>query len=156
MEQFTLIKRGYDPEEVDKYIATLEQVIKSYKDKDNAIKNAIISAQVAADNMIKNAKLQADEYKGQIVKELEKVRQEVDRQRMRIQAFQDVYNGLVRKYLTELDGDDITQIFKRLDDVDNLIGMLMEADIVVMPEPEETTTITEDTPALVEGNETAE
>ena len=138
MEQFTQVKRGYDPQEVDEYIATLEQVIKSYKDKDNAIKNAIISAQVAADNMIKNAKLQADEYKGQIVKELEKVRQEVDRQRMRIQAFQDVYNGLIRKYLTEMDGGDISELHKRLDDVDNLIAVLMEADIVPLPEEENT------------------
>ena len=138
MEQFTQVKRGYDPQEVDKYIATLEQVIKSYKDKDNAIKNAIISAQVAADNMIKNAKLQADEYKGQIVKELEKVRQEVDRQRMRVQAFQDVYNGLIRKYLTEMDGDDVSELHKRLDDVDNLIAVLMEADIVSLPEEENT------------------
>jgi len=138
LEQFTQVKRGYDPQEVDEYIATLEQVIKSYKDKDNAIKNAIISAQVAADNMIKNAKLQADEYKGQIVKELEKVRQEVDRQRMRIQAFQDVYNGLIRKYLTEMDGGDISELHKRLDDVDNLIAVLMEADIVPLPEEENT------------------
>ena len=60
LEQFTYVKRGYDPEEVEKYITTLEQVIKSYKDKDNAIKNAIISAQVAADNVVKNARLQAD------------------------------------------------------------------------------------------------
>lgn len=134
MKQFTLVKRGYDTEEVDDYISTLEQVVKSYKDKDNAIKNAIISAQMAADNMIKNAKLQADEYKIQIVAELQKVRKEVETQRVRVQAFQDVYNGLVRKYLTELDGDDISQVFKQLDDVDNLISALMEADIVVMPD----------------------
>ena len=130
VHQFTFVKRGYDPEEVDSYIATLESVIKSYKDKDNAIKNAIISAQVAADNMIKNAKLQADEYKVQIVKELEKVRGEVDRQRMRIQAFQDVYGGLVRKYLTELQENDVAELYNRLDDVDKLIGHLIESDIV--------------------------
>ena len=130
MEQFTHVKRGYDPEEVDKYIATLEQVIKSYKDKDNAIKNAIISAQVAADNMIKNAKTQAEDYKTQISKELDKVRVEVDRQRMRIQAFQDVYNGLIRKYLTEVDGDGISELYSRLDDVDRLITHLMDADII--------------------------
>ena len=136
MEQFTFVKRGYDPSEVDKYISTLEQVVKSYKDKDNAIKNAIISAQVAADNMIQNAKMQADEYKVQIVNELEKVRQEVERQRTRVQAFQDVYTGLIRKYLTQLDNGDINELNKRLDDVDNLITMLIDADIVAMPDEE--------------------
>jgi cell division septum initiation protein DivIVA len=129
LEQFTYVKRGYDPEEVDRYIATLEQVIKSYKEKDNAIKNAIISAQIAADNMVKNAKNQADEYKGQIAKELDKVTQEIDRQRMRIQAFQDVYSGLVRTYLTDLDGKDMEDLFSRLEDVDKLVNKLKEVDI---------------------------
>jgi len=123
-----MVKRGYEPEEVDKYVATLEQVIKSYKDKDNAIKNAIISAQVAADNMIKNAKSQADEYKNQIGRELSKARAEVDRQRMRVQAFQDVYSGLVRKYLVEMDNNDMNALFSRLDDIDNMLGHFMEED----------------------------
>ena len=126
MEQFTYVKRGYDPEEVDRYISTLEQVIKSYKDKDNAIKNAIISAQVAADNMIKNAKAQADEYKIQITQELEKAKDEVARQRMRIQAFQDVYSGLVRKYLVEIHENDMTDLFGRLDDIEKMITHLMD------------------------------
>ncbi|MCL1843732.1 MAG: DivIVA domain-containing protein [Defluviitaleaceae bacterium] len=135
MEQFTYVKRGYDPEEVDRYIATLEQVIKSYKEKDNAIKNAIISAQVAADNMVKNARAQADEYKGRISKELEKVTEEVARQRVRIQAFQDVYAGMVRKYLTEPDESDVSDLMKRLDDVDKLVERLKEVDITPPPIP---------------------
>ena len=133
LEQFTYVKRGYDPEEVDNYISTLEQVIKSYKDKDNAIKNAIISAQVAADNMIKNAKAQADEYKIQIGRELEKTRDEVARQHMRIQAFQDVYSGLVRKYLVEINENDMTDLHKRLEDIDKTLKHLMEADLTPIP-----------------------
>ena len=124
MEQFTLVRKGYDPEEVDKYISTLELVIKSYKDKDNAIKNAIISAQVAADNMVKNAKMQADEYKSQIVRELGKVSTEVERQRIKLQAFSDIYTSLVRKYLTEPKENDLRDLFDRLDDVDKIINIL--------------------------------
>ncbi|MCL2387593.1 MAG: DivIVA domain-containing protein [Defluviitaleaceae bacterium] len=135
MEQFTYVKRGYDPEEVDRYIATLEQVIKSYKEKDNAIKNAIISAQMAADNMIKNAKAQADEYKTQISKELDKVSVELDRQRMRIQAFQDVYSGMIRQYLTDLDSNDITDLYARIDDVDKMVNRLKEVDLNPQPTP---------------------
>ena len=136
MEQFTIIKRGYDPEEVDKYIATLEHVIKSYKDKDNAIKNAIISAQVAADNMIKNARAQADEYKVHIAREVEKAREEVGRQRMRIKAFQDVYSGLVRQYLTELDDNEMGTLYGRLDDIDKLLVRLVDENTPEAP-PEE-------------------
>ena len=124
LEQFTIVRRGYDPEEVNKYVSTLEQVIKSYKDKDNAIKNAIISAQVAADNMVKNAKMQADEYKSQIVRELSKVSVEVERQRVQLQAFQDIYTSLIRKYLTEPKENEMRELFARLDDVDKIINIL--------------------------------
>ena len=131
MEQFTIVRRGYDPEEVDKYITTLEQVIKSYKDKDNAIKNAIISAQVAADNMIKNAKLQADEYKAQIARELGKVSNEVEKQRIKLQAFKDIYSSLVKKYLLQPKEEDMRDLFERLDDVDRMINILMGDETLV-------------------------
>ena len=126
------MKRGYDPEAVNKHISTLMQVIKSYKEKDNAIKNAIISAQVAADNMLKNARLQAEDHKNQINQELEKIRQEVERQRMRLHAFQDVYTGLVRKYLTTLEDNDMVDLHNRLDDIDRLIVRLIDSDVMPM------------------------
>jgi len=129
LDRFTYVKRGYDPDEVEDYIKTLEGVIKSYKEKDNAIKNAIISAQVAADNMIKNAKLQADEYKNQILLELENVRTEVQRKRTHVQNFQNVYSELVRKYLTKLEENDMDEMHTRLNEIDRLIDHLMTTDI---------------------------
>jgi hypothetical protein len=48
---------------------------------------------------------------------------------MRIQAFQDVYSGLVRKYLTDIDGNDMEDLFSRLEDVDKLVNKLKEVDI---------------------------
>ena len=127
---FTEVKRGYDPDEVDNYIASLDNVIKSYKEKDNAIKNAIISAQVAADNMIKNAKMQADEYKVQIGRELEKMRSDVERERVKIQEFYEVYANLVRKHLTKLDEKETSTLNDSLNEVDRLIDLLMESDLM--------------------------
>lgn len=141
--KFTEVKRGYDPVEVDDYIRTLDSVIKSYKEKDNAIKNAIISAQVAADNMIKNAKLQADEYKVQLVRELEHLRVAVERERSKIQDFQNTYSRLIRKYLVTLDEDDMSEINSCLDGINTMIDDLVDHDIAHIansdnkaPEPE--------------------
>jgi len=125
LERYPLVKRGYDPAAVDSDIETLENVIKSYKEKDNAIKNAIISAQIAADNMIKNAKMQADEYKEQIVGELENVRREVARERSKVQEFQDSYTELVQKYLTKINEGEVSGIHLRLNEIDTLIDNLM-------------------------------
>jgi hypothetical protein len=134
VDSFSLVKKGYNPDEVDRYIATLEQVIKSYKEKDNAIKNAIISAQIAADNVIKNAELQAEEYKTKTYNQLQVVKESIDKQRMRLQAFQDIYNGLIKKYLREIDSADMDELYGKLDVVENMINALVDAD--KEPEPE--------------------
>ena len=128
MERYPLVKRGYDPEAVDNDIQVLENVIKSYKDKDNAIKNAIISAQMAADNMIKNAKMQADEYKEQIVRELDNARREVARERAKVQEFNDMYANLVLKHLTPIEKEEMSELHSRLDEIDRLIDHLIKTD----------------------------
>ena len=128
METFSYVKRGYNPEEVDAYINTLEQVIKSYKDKDNAIKNAIISAQVAADNVVKNAHLQAAEYKQRIARQLVYVQESIEIQRRKLQAFQDVYSNIVRKYLRELEEGHMLDLYGRLDEMDDLVKSLKDMD----------------------------
>jgi hypothetical protein len=135
LEQFSYVKRGYSPEEVNKYIATLEQVIKSYKEKDNAIKNAIISAQVAADNVVRNAHMQAHEYKKKISQQLVQVSAAIDAERMRLQAFHDVYSGLMRKYLYEIETADMFEMSRRLDDMEKLISDLLEMDVPPITEP---------------------
>jgi len=135
LEQFSYVKRGYSPEEVNKYIATLEQVIKSYKEKDNAIKNAIISAQVAADNVVRNAHMQAHEYKKKISQQLLQVSAAIDTERMRVQAFHDVYSGLMRKYLFEIETADMFEMSRRLDDMEKLVNDLLEMDVPPLAEP---------------------
>ena len=124
MESFSIVKRGYNPEEVDEYIETLEQVIKSYKDKDNAIKNAIISAQVAADNVLKNAHLEASEYKTRTLAQLRHIYESVDTQRTRLQAFKDDYNEMLRKYLRGFDESDATFINGRIDELEKYLREL--------------------------------
>ena len=121
MEQFSIVRRGYDPEEVDRYITTLEHVIKSYKEKDNAIKNAIISSQVAADRIIADAKNTAGEMKSKIAKQLSYITEAVDIQRVRVKAFQDVYSSLVQKYLKEMDTSEISELMEKLNDLERIV-----------------------------------
>ena len=126
MEQFSIVRRGYDPEEVDRYVSTLEHVIKSYKEKDNAIKNAIISSQVAADNIVANARNIATEMKSKIAKQLSYITEAVDMQRVKLRAFQDVYSSLVQKYLKEMDISEMNELMERLNDLERIVTDLDE------------------------------
>ena len=127
MESFSIVKRGYNPQEVDEYIETLEQVIKSYKDKDNAIKNAIISAQVAADNILKNTHLEAAEYKTRTLAQLRHIYDSVETQRSRLQSFQDDYNDMLRKYIQPFEESDVALIYTRIDELEKYLRELNES-----------------------------
>jgi len=132
--EFSIVKRGYDPEEVKAELAELRAVLDSYKQKDAAIKNAILNAQVAADNIIQNAKNQAEEFKVQLARELDKVRVEVDRERNRVQDFQEQYTALVGKYVKTFDTADTTGLYASLDNIEKAIDSLVSA----VPVPDNT------------------
>jgi len=121
MESFSIVKRGYNPQEVDEYIETLEQVIKSYKDKDNAIKNAIISAQVAADNIIKNSQLEVSDNRNRALSQLRAIYDSIEVQRNRVQSFRDEYDEMLRRYLKSFDDSEVSQIFDRIDDLEKYL-----------------------------------
>ena len=118
MERFPIVKKGYSPQAVDEYIDTLEQVIRSYKDKDNAIKNAIISAQVAAENILKNTHMEAAAYKTKALSKLKQIHDSIGVQRTRLQAFQEDYDVVLRKYLNNFEESDMARIRSGIDELE--------------------------------------
>ena len=127
MENFTLVKRGYNPQEVDEYIETLNQVIKSYKSKDNAIKNAIISAQVAADNILKNTHIEVAEYKAETLAQLRNVHDSVGIQREMLRSFQEQYNEMLHKYLHKFEDGDTNSIHEHLNELEKYLQELSDS-----------------------------
>jgi DivIVA domain-containing protein len=121
-DRFTYVKRGYDPEEVDRYIETLEQVVKSYKDKDSAIKNAIISAQMAADNIVKNAHIQVAESRTQALSQIQNIIASIGEQRAKLKEFQDEYVGMMKKYLVDIEENDMNRIYDKITALEQLIA----------------------------------
>jgi hypothetical protein len=121
-DRFNYVKKGYDPEQVDTYIETLEQVVKSYKDKDSAIKNAIISAQMAADNIVKNAHVQVAESRTQALSQIQSIIASISDQRNKVKEFQEEYVGMVQKYLIDFNEVDMNRIYSKITDLEQLIA----------------------------------
>ncbi|MCL1988081.1 MAG: DivIVA domain-containing protein [Firmicutes bacterium] len=121
MESFSIVKRGYNPQEVDEYIETLENVIKSYKDKDNAIKNAIISAQVAADNILQNTHMEISDYKATTLHLLKSIYDSIDVQRSRLQEFKNEYTEMLNKYLHTFESADMEDVSKHIDELERFL-----------------------------------
>ena len=123
-DKFNRVKRGYDPSEVDPYIDTIEEVLKSYKDKDAAIKNALINAQIAADNIIKNAEIEAGRIKDRAIQFLNELSSSVTIQRNMVKGFQEEYTRIVQKYIQTLNDTDIMAVHAKIDELEGFIQKL--------------------------------
>ena len=121
-DRFNYVKKGYDPEQVDTYIETLEQVVKSYKDKDSAIKNAIISAQMAADNIVKNAHLMVAESRTQALSQIQSIIASISEQRNKVKEFQEEYMNMVQKYLIDFNETDMNRVYNKITELEQLIA----------------------------------
>lgn len=135
MEEFTIVKRGYSPEEVDYYIGKLERIIDEYKEKDSSITNAIINAQVAADNIIKNAHLASEEIRSTTITHLDTVYKSINKQKEIVKDFQEQYYELVSKYLRDAETTDFLDIFSSINELENYMASLKKGQALQKEEP---------------------
>ncbi|GHV41156.1 hypothetical protein FACS189490_07520 [Clostridia bacterium] len=124
--KFNIIKRGYDPSEVDEHIDNLEGIIKSYKDKDAAIKNAIISAQLAADNIVQNAKNEAAQIKKDALVKVSGIAESVSSQRDLLNEFKREYAALTERYLRKVSDEDISKVGDKIDALEKFLRQFDE------------------------------
>lgn len=132
---FSIVKKGYNTIEVDEYIEELEKVIRSYKEKDKAIKNAIINAQVAADNIVKNAELEAASIKHNAVAHLANIQNSLVQQKVMLKEFQADYNTLISKYVIDFNDAEYLQTYTKINELEEYLVSLHAPAPVVAPAP---------------------
>ena len=116
--RFNIVKQGYSPAEVDEYVSKLEQVLQSYRDKDSAIKNAILNAQIAADNIVQNAKLESASLREEASKQLGDLVIRTRRQKDVLMQFQADYNSLIQRYLININENDFRDMLSKIDRIE--------------------------------------
>ena len=121
---FNTTRNGYNQEEVDNYIRNLEKNINEYRDKDAAIANALVNAQIAADNIIKNADLAAKSIKQEAVDQLDRIADSLENQRRLIADFKKDYDELVEKYLYKAKQSDFDEVLNRVEELDAYLHKL--------------------------------
>ncbi len=132
-DKFNISKRGYAISEVDDYIETLESVLRSYKEKDAAIKNALINAQIAADNIIKNAELAAEDIRSNAMAQIKNISNSVGHQRKVIKEFQQAYNALIDRYVQKYNETDIMELYKKISELEEYLGSLQDKKATPLP-----------------------
>jgi len=125
-DKFIYVKKGYDPEAVDRYIDALEIELKNYRDKNTTINHAIVSAQQAADTIIKNAKNQGRAMRASTAKQLEDLTHALASKRQWVADFVNEYNAVVVKYLRATESDDFKIINEKIDGLDSFLRSFSE------------------------------
>ena len=134
-ERFTIVKRGgYDVSEVEQYITQLEAVIRGYKEKDNAINSALISAQITANNIINEAHKNASVMKVGAIAKLDAIIASISVQKRMVKEFQDDYNRLVSKYLREISEAETLSLYSKIQDLEEYINGLASEGTPKQPE----------------------
>jgi len=126
MQRFNTMRNGYNIEEVNAYIATIESALAEYREKDSAITNTMINAQIAADNIIKNAHLEAKGIRQETVGHLESVAESLDQQRRMITCFERDYKELTERYLNNVEETHFKEALCKVDELDSCLNALKE------------------------------
>lgn len=129
MQEFTIIKRGYDPEEVDKYVGKLERELDEYKEKDSAIANAILNAQIAADNIVRNANVQSEEIVSKALTHLEYIGNSIYKQKEIVKELQGEYDTLVNKYLKNIQSKDFLDVFSSINELQSYLSSITKQEL---------------------------
>lgn len=139
MPSFNIIRKGYDPQQVDLYvreveekIAALEAELADFRGKADAINSSVIEAKLLAERLEAEAgdRIRAAEEKAaqEITRrrkdasdQMEGLRQTAAQMRGKLDAFKEDYNQLLNKYLVSVRAEDMTKLFDDLDTFMNSI-----------------------------------
>lgn len=124
MQRFNTMRNGYNIEEVNGYIATLESALAEYREKDSAITNTMINAQIAADNIVKNAHLEAKGIRQETVAHLDGVAESLDKQRLMITRFEKDYKELAERYLCNVEETHFKEALDKVNELDICLNSL--------------------------------
>ncbi len=141
---FEIVRKGYNPDEVDNYIEDLERRLEEYKEKSATINKAIINAQIAADNIIKAAHSETDKILSQAKKEAQELKQttinqikylklNIANQKNLINNFKRDYEFLTEKYLNPLVTSDTDKVFEKLTEIENSIDEISNSENIPTP-----------------------
>jgi len=136
---FQIVRKGYNPDEVDNYIEELEKQLSEYQEKSSTINKAIINAQIAADNIIKaahsetdkilsQARKDADELKQATINQIKYLKLNIANQKNLINNFKNDYEFLTEKYLSPLITADADKVFDRLTEIEEAIDEISNSE----------------------------
>jgi len=140
-EQFSIVKKGYDPAQVDWHLSTLNKELEEYRSKDAAISAAFLSAQIAADEIrqraeraaemiMQNARGLSSRLNEKSADQVATIILSVRAHREQLKDFKNDYNALVGKYLTKIEDSDIAAAEMKAIELEGYLQKFLDTEFV--------------------------
>lgn len=114
---FNMIKKGYDPKEVQDYISLLEKELAEYKSKQQFISQALVEAQVSAKNVIKQAEDQATQIERDALDKLQSVRDKIHESKEKLFQFEEDYASFIKRFSASFSEEELNKLLNSLDSI---------------------------------------
>lgn len=121
MKGFSIVRKGYNPEEVDRRIKELENMLEYYKERESAINKAVVNAEITAENIIEDAKVKAKDIEREALNRLHEIKDKAILTKEKLEIFQKKYNILIQDYLVTLRSDELVDLFNQLEDISDFL-----------------------------------
>lgn len=126
LNSFSMVKRGYEPNEVDTFIRELEEAIVFYKMKEQYISQALVESQIASKKIIEEAEIRAFQIEKKSLIQLEHLKQELNDTKKRLQNFKNEYDTFMNNFKSSFDEDELLSFYDSLDDLSNTIDCKLD------------------------------
>lgn len=144
MKEFSIVRKGYAPEEVNAYIDSLEKALADrtaqlleYQEKENAITKSMIDAQLVSAKVRSEAMADAAAMRAGAYDEMDQLREQVSALHGKLSDFQNEYSRILQEYLVSLRSNDLVALFGRLESFMQTISVKNPEEADEEPAPEE-------------------
>ncbi len=114
---FNMIKKGYDPKEVQDFIGLLEKELAEYKSKEQFISQALVEAQVLAKNVIGQAEDQATLIEKDALEKLQSVRSKIHESKDKLFQFEEDYSSFIKRFSASFGEEELNKLINSLDNI---------------------------------------
>ncbi|QUH30391.1 hypothetical protein [Vallitalea guaymasensis] len=119
---FSIIKKGYSPQEVDDFIMELEDAIDDYKLKEQYISQALVESHITSKQIIEEAEIRAFEIEKDALIQLEHLKHELDNTKKKLETFKNDYDIFIEHFKNSFTDTELQTILDTIDEIDNIIS----------------------------------
>lgn len=120
---FSIIKKGYSPQEVDDYLIQLEETIDNYKLEEQYISQALVESHITAKKIIEEAEIKAFEIEKDALIQLEHLKHELENTKKKLESFKNDYDIFLERFKDSFTSNELQNVVDTINRLDEIVTL---------------------------------